>query len=155
MTRKQLILLAMAGSAVLLLGAWTFQYFGYAPCKLCVYQRWPHGAAVVIGVLALWLPIAVLPLLGALAALTTAAVGLYHTGVERDWWQGPDTCTSGDITNLSTKDLMDQIMTAPLVQCDVVAWDLFGLSMANWNMLLSLGLVVIWIFAFKKNHAND
>ena len=61
MTRTQLIALAAFGSAALLIGAWIFQYFGFAPCKMCIWQRYPHGAAVGFGVLALLLPIAILP----------------------------------------------------------------------------------------------
>ncbi len=150
MTPRHLILIAALGSAALLLGAWGFQALGYAPCKMCLWQRWPHGAAFLIGMLALVVPLMFLPLLGALAAATTGAIGIYHTGVERKWWQGPDTCTSGDITNLSAEQLMDQIMGAPLVLCDVVAWELFGLSMASWNALFSFALAAIWLIAWRK-----
>ena len=102
MTRAYWIVLAAGGSAALLLGAFAFQHLGgLAPCKLCLWQRWPHGAAIVIGVLALALPGRLLPLLGALAALTTAAIGGYHTGVERGWWEGPTTCTSGPVGGIS------------------------------------------------------
>ena len=67
--------------------------------------------------------------------------------VERGWWPGPDTCTSSDITNLSTEDLMTRIMNAPLVRCDEVQWDLLGLSMASWNAVISLGLAGLWLAA--------
>ena len=155
MTRQFLILLAAAGSAALLAGAFAFQYLGgLAPCHLCLLQRYPHGAAVGIGVLALLIPAGLLgrllPWAGALAALTTAAYGAYHTGVERHWWAGPDTCTSGPIGKLSAKDLLAQIQAAPVVQCDQVAWQMFGLSMASWNMVASLVLVVIWVMAARK-----
>ena len=149
MTRKALILLAAGGSAALLLGAFGFQYLGYAPCKMCLWQRWPHGAAIVIGALALLMPFAILPLLGALAAATTGAIGVYHAGVEQKWWQGPTTCTSGDIGGLSTQDLFYQIMAAPLVRCDDIAWAFLGLSMASWNAIISFALVAIWITAAR------
>ncbi len=144
MSRNSLILLAAAGSAALLLSAWTFQYLGYAPCKLCIWQRWPHGAAVLIGLAALMLRGPLLPVLGALAAALTSGVGIYHTGVERGWWEGPTTCTSGAIGGLSPEQLMEQIMNAPLVRCDEVAWQLMGLSMASWNALASAVLVLVW-----------
>ena len=150
MTRTRLIMLAAGGSLALLLGAWGFQALGYPPCKMCLWQRWPHAAAIGIGLLAIWLPFAIFSLLGALAALTTAGIGLYHTGVERDWWQGPTTCTSGDISNLSADDLMAQILDAPLIRCDEVAWEFLTLSMASWNMLISLGLAAIWVMAARS-----
>ncbi|MFM2357209.1 MAG: hypothetical protein RLZZ528_2945 [Pseudomonadota bacterium] len=151
MTRARLIFFAAAGSFLLLAGAFVFQALGYAPCKLCLWQRWPHAAAIAIGLLALGLRGRALPLLGALAAAATAAVGLYHTGVERAWWQGPDTCTSGPISGLSADDLLNQIMDAPLIRCDEVAWSLMGLSMASWNMILSALLVALWVAAARKS----
>lgn len=148
---RLLIIAAAAGSAAMLLGALAFQFIGgLAPCPLCIWQRWPHVAAVLLGVLGLSLlrrhlrPVA---LMGMLATLTGAALGLYHTGIERGWWPGPDTCTSSDIRNLSTDELMKQILNAPLVRCDEVVWDLFGLSMASWNALVSLALAAVWLLA--------
>lgn len=151
MTRTHLVLLAAGGSAALLLGAFGFQHLGgMAPCKLCLWQRWPHAAAIAIGLVALMLPGRVLPILGALAALTTAGIGAYHTGVERGWWEGPSTCTSTAPGNLSTDALFDQIMTAPLVRCDEVPWEMLGLSMASWNVLVSLGLAGLWLMAARR-----
>ena len=152
MTRDRYILLATGGSLALMLGALGFQYLGgLPPCKLCYWQRYPHVAAIAIGLVALALPGRVLPALGALAALATAAVGGYHTGVERGWWEGPDTCTSGDIGGLSTDALLDQIMNAPLVRCDEIAWEFLTLSMASWNMIASLVLAGLWIAAYRKS----
>ena len=143
------MLLAGAGSAALLIGALGSQFIGgLAPCDLCIQQRWPHLAAVVIaalGISVLWRYWRALSLLGMAAALTTAGIGLYHTGVERQWWKGPDTCTSGDIGGLTTDQLLSQIMNAPLVRCDEVAWEFLSLSMASWNALLSLGLAAMWL----------
>ena len=156
MTRPSLILIATLGSAVLLGGAFAFQFLGgLAPCPLCLLQRWPHAAAVLIGFVALALTRSAglqrgLALLGALAALTTAGLGLYHTGVERAWWQGPDTCTSGGIGGVSADQLLDQILAAPIIRCDEVAWQMAGLSMASWNMLASLALALIWLAAARR-----
>lgn len=149
--RKTLILLATTGSAAVLLAAWGFQYLGgLAPCKMCIWQRYPHGIAVVLGALAFLFPgIRPLPLLGALAAATTAGIGVFHAGVEQGWWEGPSTCTSGDIGGLSQQDLFDQIMNAPLVRCDEIPWEMFGLSMAGWNAVLSFGLALIWLAAWR------
>lgn len=151
MTRSHAILAATFGSAALLLGAFAFQHLGgMAPCKLCLWQRWPHGAAVAIGLVALLLPGRVLPILGALAALATAGIGAWHTGVERGWWEGPSTCSSAAPGNLSADELFDRIMTAPLVRCDEVPWEMLGLSMASWNAVVSLGLAALWLMAARR-----
>ncbi|TDK50828.1 disulfide bond formation protein B [Antarcticimicrobium luteum] len=150
MKRTLLILVAAGGSAALLLGALGFQYIGgLPPCDLCIWQRWPHLAAVILGAAALALPGRALPLLGAGAALTTSGVGLYHTGVERGWWEGPTTCTSGPVGGLSPDQLLEQILAAPLVRCDEVAWDLLGLSMASWNAIAALALALVWLAASR------
>lgn len=151
MSRKALVLLAAAGSAALLLGAFGFQFIGeLAPCKMCIWQRYPHAAAIAIGAAALALPGRILPLLGALAAVATAGIGAFHAGVERGWWEGPTTCTSGDIRGLTSEQLMEQIMSAPLVRCDDIPWEMLGLSMAGWNAVISFGLAAIWLLAASR-----
>lgn len=152
MTRRVFVLAATAGSFALLAGAFAFQYIGgMAPCDMCLWQRWPHATAILIGIVALAVPGRLLPFLGALAALSTAAIAAYHTGVERGWWEGPTTCTSGPTGGLTPQELLDQIMAAPLVRCDEVAWEMFGLSMASWNMIASLFLMLLWLAAMRQS----
>ncbi|MDC0115850.1 disulfide bond formation protein B [Octadecabacter sp.] len=149
MTRSQLITFASVGSFILLAGAYAFQAFGYAPCKMCLWQRWPHVAAVAIGLFAVLVLRyqKFLAILGALAAATTASIGLYHTGVERDWWEGPTSCTGG--AALITDNLLSTDI-APIVMCDDVVWSLLGLSMASYNAIISLALVALWIAAARR-----
>ncbi|WP_299827293.1 disulfide bond formation protein B [uncultured Roseobacter sp.] len=151
MTRSYAIALAAAGSAALLIAAFAFQHLGgLPPCKLCIWQRYPHAIAIVIGLIALQVQSGILIALGALAALLTTGIGAFHVGVEQGWWEGPTTCTSGPVGGLSADALLDQIMTAPLVRCDDIAWELLGISMAGWNALLSLGLVALWLTALRR-----
>ncbi|MDW4497705.1 disulfide bond formation protein B [Sulfitobacter sp. D35] len=154
MTRATWIGLATLGSAALLIGAFAFQHLGgYAPCKMCLWQRWPHGVAVAAG--AVWLasvPRVALIWLGALAAATTALIGAYHAGVEWRWWPGPASCSGGglDLGTMSGADLLSTDGPVGLVMCDEVVWSLFGLSMAGWNAFLSLVLVVFWLRAARS-----
>ena len=153
MTRTALILAAAGGSAALLIAALASQYLGgLAPCELCIWQRWPHLAAIVLGGPALALAGPWVPATGALAGLTGAALGLYHTGVERSWWDGPAACGApGGIGNLSSEELLARIMATPVVRCDEVAWELLGLSMASWNALASLALAGLWALAALRS----
>lgn len=136
----------------MLLGAFVFQYFGFAPCKLCLWQRWPHAAAIAVGGLVLMLgPLTLLGILGALSALTTAGIGAYHTGVERGFWEGPSSCT-GDanaLSGLSGTELLSTDAPNTIVMCDEVAWAFAGLSMASWNVVISLVLAYIWLLALR------
>lgn len=148
MTSKSLIAVAATGSLLLLAGAFLFQFAGWTPCELCLWQRWPHAAAVVIGVIALSSarPSAIWSVLGALSVLTTAGLALWHSGIERKLWAGPSSCTasgslSGDL--LSTDG-------PSLVMCDEISGYILGLTMANWNVLASAALAVIWLSAARR-----
>ncbi|MEM9141166.1 MAG: disulfide bond formation protein B [Pseudomonadota bacterium] len=145
------ILLAVLGSAALLLGALGFQYLGeLAPCPMCIWQRWPHVAAVVLGIAAmtvLWRVRRGVAAVGAVVMVASAGLGLFHAGVEQRWWQGPASCSGADPGALSTEALLDALMEAPMVRCDEIVWDLFGLTMAGWNALISVGLALLWGFA--------
>lgn len=149
MTRNSWVMLSAGGSTALLAGAYLFQALGYPPCQMCYWQRWPHMAAIVIGVLALRFRGALLPVLGALAALTTSGLGVFHTGVERDWWEGPSSCTgSGSLDGLSGMDLL-AVEGPRVIMCDQVSWEFLSLSMPSWNALLSFVLVILWIRAAR------
>ena len=144
--------LASAGSAALLLGALAFQYLGgLAPCQLCIWQRWPHLVAVLIGLAVLatgWRP---LTLLGGLAALTSAGIGLFHVGVEQKWWEGLASCTGGSVEGISASDLLNPaVNVAQVIRCDAIAWQMFGISMAGWNVILSVVLALIWFSAARR-----
>lgn len=147
LNRATLTLIATLGSAALLGGAFAFQYIGgLAPCQLCLWQRWPHAAAILIGIIALATGWRGLAWLGALAALATAGIGIFHVGVEQHWWEGLATCTAGSISGISASDLLNPTVdVAPVVRCDEIAWQMLGISMAGWNVLLSLGLAVVWV----------
>lgn len=146
-----LAFVAGLGSALMLAGALFFQFVvGLAPCDLCILQRWPHLAAVILGLLAWFLPYSWLMALGALTMATSVGFGIYHTGVERAWWQGPTSCSGTDIGGLSAEELLNHVMAAPVVRCTDVAWEMFGLSMASWNAVASLGLMAVWLVATRR-----
>ncbi len=153
MNARNLIILATMGSASLLLGAFAFQYIGgLAPCKLCLWQRWPHAAAILIGAAILVSGRIQLAALGGLAALTTAGIGIYHTGVERGWWEGPSSCTGGGdgLGAMSGNDLLNFDSAETIVMCDDVPWEMFGLSMASWNSVAAFGFTALWFLAFFR-----
>jgi disulfide bond formation protein DsbB len=151
-TRTLAIWAAAGGSAALLAGAFLFQAIGYAPCQMCLWQRWPHAAAVVIGVVMLaGIAPRATAYLGAFAAFVTAAIGAFHAGVEQGWWEGPTSCSGAgnDLGALSGSDLLSTAIQDTVIMCDEIVWQLAGLSMAGWNMALSLVLVLIWLRAAR------
>ncbi|MEQ8966247.1 MAG: disulfide bond formation protein B [Azospirillaceae bacterium] len=142
-----------AASLALLLGALGFQYLGgLAPCPLCLWQRWPHGVVIALGVVGLAVagrPTARAVVLGlaGLALTVGAGIALYHVGVEQAWWEGTTACTGGAASagGDSVDALRQQLFETELVRCDAVAWSLLGISMAGWNGLIS---VAVAAFAF-------
>jgi disulfide bond formation protein DsbB len=137
---RQAALLLVAVSGSLLLGAVGFQYLGgLAPCEMCMWQRWAHLAVLGIAGLALLTGNRALGLIAVFAMLVSAGLGLFHAGVEQDWWEGVTACTAPVAPGMSTEAMLDSLMNAPLVRCDEIPWSLLGLSMAGWNAVISTG----------------
>ena len=136
----QMILMLGLMSAGLLAAAFAFEIFGgLLPCKLCIWQRWPHAFIIVIAILGLVSLRArlVFVLIFGLA-LTNAGLSFYHIGVEQQFWQGPASCSGALDSGLSSGELLDLLLATPVIQCDEIAWTFLGVSMAGWNMLFSL-----------------
>ena len=139
--------LALAVPLALLGGALLSQYVGgLYPCEMCIWQRWPHGAAILLALAALASPIEAprtraVVLLAALAVAVSGAIGAFHAGVEYGWWEGLTTCTTNGATSL------DDILSVPLVRCDQVQWSLAGISLAGFNAIFSLGgaAAIAWL----------
>jgi len=133
---RQAQLLAIAIPAALLGGAYFSQYVGgLYPCEMCWWQRYPHFIALALGLLSLALePRRLWVGLAALAVIASGLIGGFHAGVEYGWWQGLTQCST---TIEASGDAMEAIMNAPMVRCDAAPWDLFGISLAGWNFLIS------------------
>jgi len=135
--------LIAAASIVILATVWIFQGFGYAPCELCLMQRYAFYAAAPVALLtalvasrsAYGLARAGFALL-ALVFAASAALAAYHAGVEYHWWQGPTACT-GSPGSLDVNDLVNALNSVKVVRCDEVQLRIAGLSLAAWNVAAS------------------
>jgi disulfide bond formation protein DsbB len=140
-------------------GAWYFQLvLDIRPCPLCLEQRYAYYLAIPLAALTALaagqkapraILLAGLALL-ALAALGNAVLGTYHAGVEWGFWQGPTDCT-GPVGNLgSAGDLLKRLDTVKVIRCDEVQWRLLGLSLAGYNVLISLLMAAIAAWGFVR-----
>ena len=152
-------LIALVLPVALLGGALGSQYVGgLHPCEMCYWQRWPHGAAIVLALLAFAAPAGsprsrALVLLAALAIAVSGAIGVYHAGVEAKIFEGFTQCTALPRTT-SNADLLKEITRAPLIRCDEVQFRFLGISMAGWNAILSLtGATLILLLTLKPKRA--
>ena len=128
--------LALGVPTALIAGALISQHgFGLYPCEMCMWQRWPHYAAIGLGLASYVLPTKRLLIgLAALAVLASGLIGAFHAGVEYGWWEGITDCATPVTAGMSA---IDAITAAPMVRCDTAPWDLFGISLAGWNFLIS------------------
>jgi disulfide bond formation protein DsbB len=144
-----LIVIAVLAFATIA-GAWIFQAYGIEPCELCLKQRLAYyagvplagllaamqarrgGAIVTAGLVAL-----------ALIFIANTILGIYHSGVEAAWWAGPEACTGVVTGSPNVADLLKEMQTAKVVRCDEVQLRILGLSLANWNVLVSGGLAAL------------
>ncbi len=137
-------------------GAWIFQAFGVAPCELCLTERLPYYAGIVVSALAI-----VLALRGERIVLKAsfvalflifaagAALGAYHAGVEWHFWPGPADCTGTFKKAGSAAEFLKQLQTVKVVRCDEVALRIMGLSLAGWNAVISVALAAWAIVGLK------
>jgi disulfide bond formation protein DsbB len=144
--------LVAAGGAATILGAYYFQYvMGLRPCPLCLEQRIAFYVSIPLAIVVAIAasrgarpPIAAAGLgVIALAMLFNSGLALFHAGVEWKWWPGPQEC-SGPLTDLSAGgDLLSSLTNLTIVRCDEAAWRFLGLSLAGYDVLISLVLAAI------------
>lgn len=145
-------LAAFAVSAATILGAWYFQYVvKLAPCPLCLEERLPYHIIIPLSLLLaiaafvhaprMLLAVGFIAII--VAVLCGAALGAYHAGVEWRWWPGPTDC-SGPIADFKANGpLIGQLQSVQLVRCDEAAWRFLGLSLAGYNVIVSLVIAAI------------
>lgn len=148
-----LLLLISLGSLVT---AFIAQYvFDLAPCQFCLWERYPYGFAAILSLLGLWHPkwLSWIRILCALTFLGATAITTYHVAVEYKWIDPPASCQSDlKITDTTTvADLKAQILAQPRVtRCDIAPLKIFGISMAEMNLALSLLLLTLSVFLIRK-----
>jgi disulfide bond formation protein DsbB len=147
-------------AAATLAAAWFFQLvLDIRPCPLCLEQRYAYYLAIPLGALvalaaARNAPRAVLVAglaLLALAALANAFLGGYHAGVEWGFWPGPTEC-SGPLLDLGkAASLFDNLDKVKVIRCDQVQWRFLGVSLAGYNVLISLGMSMLAAWGIARS----
>jgi disulfide bond formation protein DsbB len=158
-TNRQIPWLIFAASTSALVCALIFEHVGgLAPCDLCLQQRVPYWflipASLVAAVLSRETNLGVIALLliaiCTIAAATNVGVAGYHAGVEYKWWEGPQGCTGGGLMADSLAQFQQELAGVKVPRCDEIVWSLFGLSMAGYNFLISLGLTALGALALLR-----
>ncbi len=149
----------MAIAAARLAGAWFFQLvLEILPCPMCLEQRYAYYFEVAFAALlalaaAKGAPRGVL-LAGltilALAALGNAVFGVYHAGVEWGFWKGPTDCTGSGFNLGNAGSLLDNLDKVKVIRCDEVQFRFLGISLAGYNVLISLLMAAIAAWGMAK-----
>ena len=147
-------------AAATLAGAWFFELvLDIRPCPLCLEQRYAYYLAVPLGALVALaaardapraLIYAGLAALG-LAALYNAGRGAYHAGVEWGFWPGPTECTGPVLDLGKAGSLFDNLDKVKVIRCDEVQWRFLGLSLAGYNVLISLVMAALAAWGIAKS----
>ncbi|MDP1723283.1 MAG: disulfide bond formation protein B [Alphaproteobacteria bacterium] len=129
------------------------------PCNLCLYQRYPYWIAIGLSVFGLFLykKSKIRFVLYAFLFFTFAAnvgISFYHFGIEQAWWTDHEICgsTLGDEDDID--EMRKQILATPVVQCAIVQWSLFGLSMTGYNFILSCFLMILSFLGIIKKRSS-
>jgi disulfide bond formation protein DsbB len=148
----------LAASAAALGFVFVMQYgFGHEPCVLCLWQRVPYAAAILLSGFSL-LPALrrqapILLMLCALIFVIECGLAFFHTGVELHWWLGTQGCAITPLNGASAEDLRTQLLHTVVARCDQINWTFLGLSMANYNVAYSLLLALFSFCAARKEAA--
>ena len=134
-------------SSFMLISAFYLEYFhGALPCDLCITQRWFHGSIIAYSFIIILIikktliSKKLLILGGVILWLSSSLAGLYHFGIEMNFWTGPDGCSS----NIDfSKDTLTYLLKRSPIKCDEVMFEIFGLSLAGWNALASFSIFLM------------
>ncbi len=154
--------------------------FGLEPCILCIYQRIPFAAALLLSITGIIIlsirgPVSsgapptgfalckiqggkreniaryIIAICG-VAFLANSAIAFYHTGVELKWWRSAVEGCAAPIFGDNPQSILENILSAPTARCDEIPWadPILGLSMANYNVIMCFGLSVVCALAFIR-----
>ena len=148
-----LLLGILALASLLSLGASLLaQLLGYKPCVLCLYQRIPFIIITLLTAIGLRLvkfaKIAIY--LCILSVFANVILSGYHSGVEHGVFDGPEACVSHKFEQAnSIEDIRNIIEHTQPVSCKKPALIVFGLSMAEWNFIWNLSLLLLAFLMLK------
>ncbi|MCH8239784.1 MAG: disulfide bond formation protein B [Proteobacteria bacterium] len=149
--------LTAAAALAAIVSALGFEHLGgYAPCQICLIERYAYYAGIPLAAVAFLLVrtgrsglAAVLLGMCGIGFLINAGIGVYHSGIEWKWWPGPQTCGSGAALAPLTGSLLDALEGARAIACDAAPWRMFGLSFAGWNAVISAGLAALALLGVR------
>lgn len=160
MSSRSLFMIAALFGASTFAAALFVQYVdGLPPCELCMWQRYALSVGIAGASIAALLPGFTAQAFGAIGAAGYAAesgVAMFHSGVERGWWEGLASCSGGSLpTTFEPNAMIAEVAKGPVPSCGDIVWSVLGLSMANWNVLIAAALALICVIALIRGRSAN
>ena len=154
---KILLKLILVFSIFAILAAYFIQYvLGHDPCNLCLIERIPYILSIIIISVYLFFQKfeKVILIILSLIFFTATLLSFYHFGIEQGFFKEPLVCNLTSQNNeLSKEELLNQLKKIP-ISCKDVTFKIFGLSLATFNIFVSLILSAITIKNFLTYEKN-
>ncbi|WP_331256401.1 disulfide bond formation protein B [Candidatus Bealeia paramacronuclearis] len=133
--------------------AWIMEHvFGIQACQLCYYERYVYGAVGIVALSGLFLKKPQFLIITGLIFFFGMGLSFYHVGIQNGWFELPSFCQTAQFdSNASLEDLRAQLLGTPTITCNLVSWSLFGISLAGYNFIVSLGLSLFSFLGFWKS----
>ena len=155
---NKLILNGILAFSILTLSiAYFIQYvLGHKPCNLCIIERIPYIAAIILISLIFILNRyqKIISSLILIFFIFGAVVSFYHFGIEQGFFSESLVCDLGNSQPLNKEELLNQLKKTEIVSCKDVTFRFLGLSLATINTVISLMLSGIMIKVIKNYGKN-
>ena len=132
-------------------------YFDLQPCEMCLKQREPYYVIIAGFILVMilkwqdkiWFYVGV-----QIVSIYGLFYSLWHVGIENKILAGPSSCSGGLNISTNTSSLKEQIISKAVINCEEVAWSIFGLSAATMNSLLLFLIFIINIIYINNIYGS-
>jgi disulfide bond formation protein DsbB len=155
--RETILKLVLIFSIIAILSAYFIQYvLGHQPCNLCLIERIPYiSSIIIISAILIFKKIEKILLIVLIIIFMSAFImSLYHFGIEQGFIKESLVCdVSSTNTNLTKETILNELKQKT-ISCKDVTFKIFGLSLATFNIFISLIISVIIIKLFLNYEKN-
>ena len=133
-------------------------FFEILPCKMCLYQRYPYYFIIIFSLIYLFTkktPLAWYYWIINFSFIIGLFISLWHVGIEQKILPGLSGCSNIIEKTSSLKNLKEQIINQNIINCNEITWSFMGISMATYNSLLLMMLLLLNIkFTLENSYKN-
>jgi len=151
MTNRIIVIVTL----VVLISVHIIEFIGFAPCDLCLKQRWAWYLVLIIASIPFIVTInynKILLLIISIILFCNAIFAGWHAGIEWDLWPGLATCNSSTI--FDSNNLVETLKESSVPVCDDASIRIFGISLAGYNFIVSLLTSIFVLITLRKKNGS-